>query len=116
MAKGIMFRFFSSFSLALNLGLKPGQPIFWPEFSVKVDSVGDSHHDLAPAYLCGIPGVLHFDWGWGWALGSLSCGRSSCAHQLQCFGGPRDVLGPLSEGDAISRILSVTRSSPSLES
>ena len=115
MAKGIMFRFFSSFSLALNLGLKPGQPIFWPEFSVKVDSVGDSHHDLAPAYLCGIPGVLHFDWGWGWALGSLSCGRSSCAHQLQCFGGPRDVLGPLSEGDA-SRILSVTRSSPSLES
>ena len=90
----------------------------WLQFSVKVDSVGggESHHGLAPAYLCGILGVLRFDWGWGWALGSLSCGRSSCSHRLQCFGGPRDVLGPLSEGDAISRIIPVTRSSPSLES
>jgi hypothetical protein len=115
MIKGSMSSFFS---LALNLVLKPGQPICSLQFSVQVDSVGGgaSHHGLAPAYLCGILGVLHFDWGWGWALGSLSCGRSSCAHHLQCFGGPRDVLGPLSEGDAISRIIPVTRTSPSLES
>ena len=38
----------------------------WLQFSVKVDSVGggESHHGLAPAYLCGILGVLRFDWGW----------------------------------------------------
>ena len=71
MIKGSMSCFFS---LALNLGLKPGQPVCWLQFSVKVDSVGggESHHGLAPAYLCGILGVLPFDWGWGWALGSLS--------------------------------------------
>ena len=71
MIKGSMSSFFS---LALNLVLKPGQPICSLQFSVQVDSVGGgaSHHGLAPAYLCGILGVLRFDWGWGWALGSLS--------------------------------------------
>ena len=46
------------FLFALNLVLKPGQPICSLQFSVKVDSVGggESHHGLAPAYLCGILG------------------------------------------------------------
>ena len=77
---------------------------------------GESHHDLAHAYLRGILGVLRFDRGWAWALGSLSCCRSSCSYHLQCFGGPGDVLRPLPEGDAISRTIPVTGISPSLGS
>ena len=97
----------------LNLAAQTGsQANLWASVLFYQGGLAESHHGLAPAYLRGILAVLRFDWGWGWALGSLSCGRSSCADHLQCFGGPRDVLGPLPEGSPCR----ITRTSPSLES